>query len=93
MPHAAVTTGSTYTLASLAAQGPFLTIHPETMLRVPTEHPLRVALPIALSGATNPIGLIRRKDRALSPVATLFAQEVRAVVKAAGLGRGRTPAR
>ena len=93
MPHAAVTTGSTYTLASRAAQGPFLTIHPETMLRVPTEHPLLVALPIALSGVTNPIGLIRLKDRALSPVATLFAQEVRAVVKTAGLGRGRTPAR
>lgn len=93
MPHAAVTTSSTYTLASLAAQGPFLTIHPETMLRVPTEHPLLVALPIVLSGATNPIGLIRLKDRAPSPVATLFAQEVRAVVKAAGLGRGRSPTR
>ncbi|MGE4079174.1 MAG: LysR family transcriptional regulator [Reyranella sp.] len=93
VPRASVTTASTYTLASLAALGSFLTIHPETMLRVPTEHPLLTALPIALSGVTNPIGLIRLKDRTPSPAAGLFAQELRAVVKAAGLGRGRVPTR
>jgi len=87
MPAAAVTTGSTYTLASLAAQGLFLTIHPETMLRVPTRHPLLVALPIELSQAIHPIGLVQLRDRAPSPMATMFSQEVRTVVKAAGLGR------
>lgn len=88
-PRAAVTVSSTYTLASLAALGSFLTIHPETMLRVPTEHPLLTALPVVLSGATNPIGLMRLKDRAPSPVAALFTQEIRDVVKSLGLGRGR----
>jgi DNA-binding transcriptional LysR family regulator len=89
MPVAAVTTGSTYTLASLAAQGHFLTIHPETMLRVPIRHPSLISLPIVLSQATHPIGLIQLRDRALSPVAALFVEEVRAVVKATGLGRRR----
>ena len=89
MPRVAVTASSTYTLASLAAQGFFLTIHPETMLRVPTEHPLLTALPVVLAGATNPIGLLTLKDRAPSPLAALFAQEVRGVVKSSGLGRGR----
>jgi DNA-binding transcriptional LysR family regulator len=93
VPRASLTAASTYTLASLAAQGSFLTIHPETMLRVPTEHPLLTALPIVLSGATNPIGLLRLEERVPSPVAALFAQEVRAVVKAAGLGRGRSAPR
>jgi DNA-binding transcriptional LysR family regulator len=87
MPAAAVTTASTYTLASLAAEGHFLTIHPETMLRVPSRHPQLVALPIALPHATHPIGLIQLRDRAPSPVATLFTREVRAAVKASGLGR------
>jgi DNA-binding transcriptional LysR family regulator len=90
VPRPAVTTASSYTLASLAAQGSFLTIHPETMLRVPTKHPLLTALPVALSNVTNPIGLLRLKDRAPSPVATLFAQEIRSVVKSSGLGRGRS---
>lgn len=93
VPRPAVTTASSYTLASLAAQGSFLTIHPETMLRVPTEHPLLTALPVALSNVTNPVGLLRLKDRALSPVATLFAQEVRIAIKSFGLGRGRSMGR
>lgn len=89
MPVAAVTTSSTYTLASLAAAGRFLTIHPETMLRIPTRHPLLVSLPVALPHATHPIGLIQLRDRVPSPVAALFIREVRAVVKASALGRGR----
>jgi DNA-binding transcriptional LysR family regulator len=89
-PRATVTTSSTYTLASLAAQGSFLIIHPETMLRVPTPHAHLVALSATLPGATNPIGLLRLKDRAPSPLAALFADEVRAVVKASRLGVHRT---
>jgi DNA-binding transcriptional LysR family regulator len=93
VPRPAVTTASSYTLASLAAGGSFLTIHPETMLRVPTRHPLLTALPVALSNATHPIGLLRLKDRAPSPVAKLFAQEIRSVVRSSGLGRGRPTGR
>lgn len=87
VPRATVTTASTYTLAALAAEGPFLIIHPETMLQVPSRHPLLTALPIELAHANNPIGLLRLKDRAPSPVAELFARAVRDVVKSSGLGR------
>ena len=87
VPRATVTTASTYTLATLAAEGPFLIIHPETMLRVPSEHPFLTALPVELPHADNPIGLLRLKDRAPSPVANLFAQAVRDVVTSLGLGR------
>jgi len=50
-------------------------------------------VPLALAGATNPIGLIGLKDRTPSPVAEMFTREVRAVIEAAGFGRGRAPAR
>jgi LysR family pca operon transcriptional activator len=89
-PRAAVTTASSYTLASLVAHGPFLAVHPETMLRVPSHKPFLTALPIELSGAKNPIGLLRLKDRMPSPVAPLFAKELRDVVRTLGLGGGRS---
>lgn len=89
VPRAAVTTASTYTMASLIAHGPFLGIHPETMLRMPSHRPFLTALPVELSSVDNPIGLLRVKDRTPSPVATLLAREIRDVVKASGLGRGR----
>lgn len=87
VPRAAVTTSSTYTMASLVAHGPFLGIHPETMLRMPSHRPFLTALPIELSRVDNPIGLLRLKDRMSSPVATLLTQEIRDVVKASRLGR------
>ncbi|MGE0426039.1 MAG: LysR family transcriptional regulator [Reyranellaceae bacterium] len=92
-PQATVTTQSTYTLATLASEGPFLIIHPETMLRVPVAHPDLAALPVVLEGARNPIELLRLKDRAISPVAAVFAQAVRDVVRAAGLARTPRPRR
>ena len=90
VPRAAVTTASSYTLASLVAHGPFLAVHPETMLRVPSHKPFLTALPVELSGANNPIGLLRLKDRMPSPVAPLFAKELRDVVRTLGLGGGRS---
>jgi DNA-binding transcriptional LysR family regulator len=93
VPRATVTTPSSYTLATLASDGPFLIIHPETMLRVPVPHPGLVALPVELERARNPIGLLRLKDRAVSPVAAVFAQAVRDVVRAAGLVRTSRPRR
>jgi DNA-binding transcriptional LysR family regulator len=89
MPIASVTTTSTYTLANIVAQGRFLTIHPETMLRLPGRHPSLVSLPVPLLQATHPIGLIQLRDRTPSPIASVFVREVRAVAKAAGLGRRR----
>ena len=86
VPRATVTTPSTYTLACLAAEGSFLIIHPEAMLRVPSVHPFLTALPVELQHVLNPIGLLRLKDRAPSPVSELFAQAVRDVIKS-GLGR------
>jgi DNA-binding transcriptional LysR family regulator len=48
VPRATVSTLSTYAVSVLVAQVPFLTIHPETMLRVASEHRLLRALPVPL---------------------------------------------
>jgi DNA-binding transcriptional LysR family regulator len=86
-PRPAVITASTYTLAMLAAEGPFLFIHPATMLRVPPGHPQLAAVPVELPGGHNPIGLLRLRDRTSGPVAAVFAAALREVIHEADLGR------
>jgi DNA-binding transcriptional LysR family regulator len=81
IPRATVSTLSTYAVSMLVAQGPFLTIHPETMLRVSQEHRLLRALPVALPDTRTPVGLISLKNHTLSPIASLFVDTARAVVK------------
>lgn len=86
-PRPAVITASTYTLAMLAAKGPFLFIHPAAMLRIPPGHPQLSRVPVDLPGAHNPIGLLRLRDRSSGPVAGVFAAALREVVHEAGLSR------
>lgn len=81
VPRATVSTLSTYAVSMLVAQGPFLTIHPETMLRVSKDHRMMRALPVALPDTRTPVGLVSLKNHALSPVARLFVDTARAVVK------------
>jgi len=81
VPRATVSTLSTYAVSMLVAQGPYLTIHPETMLRVSSEHRLLRALPVALPETRTPVGLVSLKHHAPSPVAKVFADTARAVVK------------
>jgi len=82
MPQAAVTTVSTYALCVLAGNGPFLAIHPTTMLTTPHDHPQLTAVDMRLPTTRGPIGLITLKSRSLSPAAKVFLQSAAAVVKA-----------
>jgi DNA-binding transcriptional LysR family regulator len=81
VPRAAVTTQDTYALSVLVANGPFLGIHPGTMLTTPNDHPQLTAVDVRLRKTRGPIGLIRLKNRSLSPVAKLFLQAANEVVK------------
>lgn len=81
VPRPTVSTFSTYAVSILVAQGPFLTIHPETMLRFSRDHRMLRALPIALPDSHTPVALISLKQHALSPVAKVFFETARTVVK------------
>jgi DNA-binding transcriptional LysR family regulator len=81
VPRATVTTHDTYALSVLVANGPFLGIHPGTMLTTPNDHPQLMAVDVRLRKTRGPIGLIRLKNRSLSPVAKLFVQAASDVVK------------
>ena len=80
-PQARVVSASTYLRNNLLLAGPFLTIHPEAMLRYPKRHPSLRALPIALPTTRRPIGLIALKHRTMSPVANLVRSVARDVAK------------
>jgi DNA-binding transcriptional LysR family regulator len=80
VPRATVSTLSTYAVSMLVANGRFLTIHPETMLRVANDHPRLKALPISLSSTRTPVAMIGLKGHSLSPVAERFAEATRSVV-------------
>lgn len=81
VPRATVTTHDTYALSVLVANGPFLGIHPGTMLTTPNDHPQLTAVDVRLRKTRGPIGLIRLKNRSLSPVAKVFIQTANEVVK------------
>jgi DNA-binding transcriptional LysR family regulator len=81
IPRPTVTTQSTYALTVLVANGPFLAMHPSAMLTTPHDHPQLTAVDVRLRKTRGPIGLIKLKNRSLSPVAKLFAQTAMGVVK------------
>lgn len=89
VPRATVTTHSTYALSVLVANGPFLAMHPSTMLKTPTDHPQLTAVDVKLPKTRGKIGLITLKGRSLSPVANLFLRSATGVVKAAPRSRQR----
>src|SRR3954471_3239808 len=68
----------------LAATGRFLAIVPASILRFPTKHALVTVLPVELPTTHRPTGIIRLKNRTLSPVAQLFVECAREVAKPLG---------
>jgi DNA-binding transcriptional LysR family regulator len=81
-PRATVTTSSAYALCMLAATGPFLTMHPRTLLRTPQMHPSLTAIVVDMRGTRNPISLITLRNRSLSPAAKLFTEMASTTAKA-----------
>ena len=80
-PRQTVATLSLNLRNTLLATGRFLTILPSFMLALSDkDSPLR-ALGVGLPKTRRPIGIIKLKNRSLSPLAELFADNVRAMTK------------
>jgi len=72
---------------SLLATGRFLSIFPTSSLIFPTRRPELRVLPVELSMARVPNGIITLKNRALSPVAKLFIDHARDVARTRARGK------
>jgi len=66
---------------SLVATGRFLSIIPTSILRFPRRRPEIKVLPVKLSIAQVPFGIVTLRNRTLSPVARLFIEHAREVAK------------
>jgi DNA-binding transcriptional LysR family regulator len=80
-PRATVFTLSLNMHNRLLATGRYLAILPSFSLRLPGAHPSLKALPVELPGTRRPTGIITVKNRTLSPLAQLFLDRVRSIVK------------
>ena len=80
-PRAAVTTGSYHARFSFLATGRFLSVRTKLALKFQGRQPSVRALPIELPMTRAPVAIITLKNRTLSPVARLFIEHARAIVK------------
>lgn len=80
-PRVVVTTASYHMRFSLLATGRFLSVRPSLALKFQAKQAPLKALPIALPMTLGPIAIITLKNRTLSPLARLFIEHTRAVVK------------
>jgi DNA-binding transcriptional LysR family regulator len=80
-PAATVVAESSNIRNRLVATGRFLTVFSEFSLRFPGIAPSLKALPVELPGARRTVKVITLKNRALSPLAELFIDRMRAVTK------------
>ena len=77
VPPATVTCGSYAMQINLLAAGPFLAILPRATLRYPTPHPTLMPLRLRMPTTRRPVGLVRLKNRHVSPIVNLFARTAR----------------
>ena len=75
-PRASVFTASTSLFLPLLASGRYITVLPNSVLRYSAEHWSLKILPIDLE-IISPVGIFTLKNRTLSPVVQLFAEEAR----------------
>jgi DNA-binding transcriptional LysR family regulator len=81
VPRSSVITSSVHMRHNMLATGRFLAMLPSAMLKFPTYRGSLKALPIDLPETRRPIGLVTVKKRDLSPVAKVFINCAREVVK------------
>jgi DNA-binding transcriptional LysR family regulator len=80
MPRAPITTLSMHLCCNLVATGQFVALLPSSIVRFGSHDlPLKV-LPIKLRAQSRPVGIVRLKNRTLSPVAMLFIECVHQVL-------------
>jgi DNA-binding transcriptional LysR family regulator len=80
-PRTTVVTDSNEARMNLVGTGRFLTIFTESTLRVPTKRSELRILPVKLSSARFPNGIVTLKNRTLNPVARLVIDTVREVAR------------
>ena len=80
-PPAGLVTGSVHLHSALMAEGPFLAIIPGSMLRFGLKGLSIRVLPVDLPTPPSPYGIMTLKSRTLGPVARLFVDSLRDVVK------------
>jgi DNA-binding transcriptional LysR family regulator len=81
LPHATVITPSQSLRNRLLVTGGFLTFIHGFALAVPSKLPTIRALPVAMPKTRRPIAIITLKNRALSPLAESFIQNMRSIAK------------
>jgi DNA-binding transcriptional LysR family regulator len=82
VPREKVSANSILLRNHLLANGRFVTVLPESVLRYHAQQWSLKALPIELAGSPRSVVMVTLKNRRPSPVAQLFAEGVRAVAKA-----------
>jgi DNA-binding transcriptional LysR family regulator len=80
-PRPTVTTLSLNLRNTLLATGRFLTILPSFTLNLAGKSSVLRALPLELPKTRRAIGVVRLKNRSLSPLGELFLRRVRAMAK------------
>lgn len=80
-PRATVSTTSLNVHHRLLATGRFLAIQLGFLSRLPGMHPFLTTLPVDLPGSRWPIGIVTLRNRTLSPLAQLFLDRLRHVIK------------
>jgi len=80
-PRRGVATGSIHLLDALLAKGPYLAIVSDTILQFSPNLPRLKVLPVDLPIPSWPVGIMTLKNRTISPVAKLFIDCAREVVK------------
>jgi DNA-binding transcriptional LysR family regulator len=81
MPRAPITTLSIHLCCRLAASGRFVTTLPTSILRFGGRDLSLKVLPIRLPAQPRPVGIVTLKNRTLSPVAKIFIDCVRRLVR------------
>jgi LysR family pca operon transcriptional activator len=76
-PRVTVAAESFIVQRAMLATGRFLTVQPGFMVKMPQRGLSLKALPVSLTNSRMPIGLIRLKDRSLTPPAQLFIDRLR----------------
>jgi DNA-binding transcriptional LysR family regulator len=87
IPRQTVITGSIQLFNALLATGRFLGVLSGSALRLSGKRMLLRALPVELSIASSPLGIVTLKDRTVSPVAQLFIDHARKIAKPLAKGQ------
>ena len=80
-PRTTVVTPSLNLRNRLLATGRFLTVLPRFALLVPSKHPSLKALPVEFPNAPRTTAILTLRNRTLSPLAELFIETARVIVK------------